>query len=123
MLNAESASRKATMQQCAEQRLVRYLDDEDDNLLGTVTEEPIVCGAMNWHADVQVTTTTHSRSVNFRIDTGADVTVVPDRFFNKNSPLRQTLSSVQSLTAFPQVMPSWKRYNRSNALTNSAARS
>ena len=46
-------------------------------------------GAVNWHADVQVTTTTHSCSVKFRIDTGADVTVLPDRFFNKNSPLIQ----------------------------------
>ena len=116
-------NKKGHYAQCAEQRLVRYLDDEDDNLLGTVTEEPMVCGAVNWHADLQVTTTTHSRFMKFRIDTGADVPVVPDRFFNKNSPLRQTLSSVQSLTAFPQVMPSWKRYNRSNALTNSAARS
>ena len=69
--------------------IVRYLDDEDDNVLGTATEEPMVCGAVNWHADVQVTTTTHSRSVNFRTDTGADVAVVPDRFFNKKSPLIQ----------------------------------
>ena len=69
--------------------IVRYLDDEDDSVLGTATEEPMVCGAVNWHADVQVTTTTHSRSVNFRTDTGADVTVVPDRFFNKKSPLIQ----------------------------------
>ena len=45
-------------------------------------------GAVNWHADVQATTTTHS-SVKFRIDTGADVTVLPDRFFSKSSPLIQ----------------------------------
>ena len=44
---------------------------------------------MDWHADVQVTTKTHSHSVSFRIDTGADVTVVPSRFFKKNSPLIQ----------------------------------
>ena len=69
---------------CRTKTVVRYLEDEDDNVLGTVTEEPRMCGAVNWHADVQVTTTTHSRSVKFRTDTGADVTVVPDRFFNKN---------------------------------------
>ena len=69
---------------CRIMTVVRYLEDEDYNILGTVTEEPMVCGAVNWHADVQVTTTTHSRSVKFRTDTGADVTVVPDRFFNKN---------------------------------------
>ena len=61
--------------------------------------------------------------MKFRIDSGADVTVVPDRFFNKNSSLRQTLSSVHSLTAFPQVMQGWKRFDRSNALTKSAAKS
>ena len=74
---------------CRTKTVVRYLEDEDDNVLGTVTDEPMMRGAVNWHADDQVTTTTHSRSVNFRIDTGADVPVVPDRFFNKNSPLIQ----------------------------------
>ena len=108
---------------CRTKTEVGYLDDEDDYVLGTATEERMVRGAVNWHADVQVTTTTHSRFMKFRIDTGAAVTVVPDRFFNKNSPLRQTLSSVQSLTAFPQVMQSWKRFDRSNALTKSAAMS
>ena len=29
--------------------------------------------------------------MKFRIDTGANVTVVPDRFFNKNSPLIQKM--------------------------------
>ena len=74
---------------CRTKTEVRYLEDEDDYVLGKVTEERMMCDAVNWHADVQVTTTTHSRSVNFRTDTGADVTVVPDRFFNKNSPLIQ----------------------------------
>ena len=36
---------------------------------------------------------------------------------------RQTPSSVQSLTAFPQMMQGWKRFDRSNALTKSAAKS
>ena len=71
---------------CRTKTEVRYLEDEDDYVLGKVTEERMMCDAVNWHADVQVTTTTHSRSVNFRTDTGADVTVVPDRFFNTNSP-------------------------------------
>ena len=35
------------------------------------------------------TTKTHSHSVNIRIDTGADVTVVAHRFFKKNLPLIQ----------------------------------
>ena len=74
---------------CRTKTEVGYLDDEDDYVLGTATEERMVRGAVNWHADVQVTTTTHSRPVNFRVDTGADVTVVPDRFFNKNSPVIQ----------------------------------
>ena len=74
---------------CRTKTVVRYLEDEDDNILGTVTEERMVCGAVNWHVDVQVTTTTHRRSVKFRIDTRVDVTVVPDRFFNKNLPLIQ----------------------------------
>ena len=74
---------------CRTKSDVRYLEDEDGNILGTVTEEPAVCGAVDWHADIQVTTKTHSHSVNFRIDTGADVTVVPSRFFKKNSPLIQ----------------------------------
>ena len=73
---------------CRTKTDVRCLEEED-SILGTVSEEPAVCGAVNWHADVQVTTKTHSHSVNFRIDTGADVTVVPDRFFKKNSTLIQ----------------------------------
>ena len=32
---------------CGTKTVVRYLEDEDDNLLGTVTEEPMVCGAVN----------------------------------------------------------------------------
>ena len=74
---------------CRTKSDVRFLEDEDGNILGTVTEKPAVCGAVDWHADVQVTTKTHSHSVSFRIDTGADVTVVPSRFFKKNSPLIQ----------------------------------
>ena len=73
---------------CRTKTVIRYLEDEDDNVLGTVTKEPMLHGAVNWHADVQATTTTHS-SVKFRIDTGADVTVLPDRFFSKSSPLIQ----------------------------------
>ena len=70
---------------CRTKTDVRYLED----IFGTVTEESGVCGAVNWHADVHVTTKIHSHSVNFRIDAGADVTVVPDRFFKMNSPLIQ----------------------------------
>ena len=74
---------------CRTKSDVRFLEDEDGNILGTVTEEPAVCGAVDWHADVQVTTKIHSHSVSFRIDTSPDVTVVPSRFFKKNSPLIQ----------------------------------
>ena len=74
---------------CRTRSDVRYLEDEDGNILGTVTEESAVCGAVDWHSDVQVTTKTHCHSVSFRIDTGADVTVVPGRFFKENSPLIQ----------------------------------
>ena len=45
---------------CRTKTVVRYLEDEDDNVLGTVTEELMMRGAVNWHADVQVTTTTQS---------------------------------------------------------------
>ena len=79
---------------CRTKTEVRNLDDEDDYVLGTATEERMVRGAVNWHADVQVTTTIHSRPVNFRIDTGADVTVVPDRFFSKTSPLIQKTGKI-----------------------------
>ena len=44
---------------------MRYLEDEDGNILGTVTEESAVCGAVNWHADVHVTAKTRSHSVSF----------------------------------------------------------
>ena len=36
-----------------------------------------------WHAKILV----NGKKVNFRVDTGADVTVVPRRYFTKNSPL------------------------------------
>ena len=74
---------------CRTKSDVRYPEDEDGNILGTVTEEPAVCGAVDWHADVQVTTKTHSHSVSFRTDTSADATVVLDGFFKKNLPLIQ----------------------------------
>ena len=38
-----------------------------------------------WHASIRV----NGKKVNFRVDTGADVTVVPSRYFTKNSPLIQ----------------------------------
>ena len=74
---------------CTTQSDASYLEDEDGNILGTVTEESAVCGAVNWIVDVHVTTNTHSHSVNFKTDTGADVTVVSSRCFKKNSPLIQ----------------------------------
>ena len=38
-----------------------------------------------WHAKILV----NGKKVNFRVDTGADVTVVPRIYFTKNSPLIQ----------------------------------
>ena len=40
---------------CRTKTEVGYLDDEDDYVLSTATEERMVRGAVNWHADVQKT--------------------------------------------------------------------
>ena len=50
----------------------------EGNSLSLETQDP-------WHAKILV----NGKKVNFRVDTGADVTVVPRRYFTKNSPLIQ----------------------------------
>lgn len=61
---------------------------EDDNVLGCVETIGAIDNDM-WHAQINVTTAIRSKVINFRLDTGADVTVIPERFFLKNSPLIQ----------------------------------
>ena len=66
-------------------------EEEEGGLLGSVRAESSsnhVNGVdASWHVDIQVTTSARSCAVKFRLDTGADVTVVPASYFKKNSPL------------------------------------
>ena len=41
---------------------------------------------LEWQAKTKVTTKVCSKIINFRLDTGVDVTVIPDRFFSKKFP-------------------------------------
>ena len=63
-----------------------------DVILGTITthsEDMMTSNSANsiqqdpWHAKISV----NGKTINFCADTGADVMVVPERFFRENSPL------------------------------------
>ena len=41
---------------------------------------------LEWQAKIYVTTKVYSKIINLRLDTGADVTVIPDSFFRKKFP-------------------------------------
>ena len=64
-------------------------EEQQQPILGSVTAEAHAAPAYintvcsTWYADIEVTTSVHSKSVKFRIDTGADVTVVPAGFLRK----------------------------------------
>ena len=67
-------------------RVVGQVDDSDEDfILGSITEEKTE--SINkiedpWHAEIQVNTC----KIKFRVDTGADVSVVPEKYFRKGSP-------------------------------------
>ena len=66
-------------------KAVGQVVEEDEDFLGSVTAEASAPTCINtigstWYADIEVTISVHSRSVKFRLDTGADVTVVPAGF-------------------------------------------
>ena len=66
-----------------------YYDEDDVPILGSVSTESEINSVDSWHADLLV----NSQKMSFRIDTGADVTVIPDRCFYENrlpSQNRQT---------------------------------
>lgn len=62
---------------------------DDEILLGAVINADVSGIDADWHVDIKVTTPVRSRSVRFRMDTGADVTVVPANYFQKDSKLIQ----------------------------------
>lgn len=70
---------------------VRGVAEEEKHFLGSISLGNIKDSEVNekndWQANIKVTTAICSKIVNFRLDTGADVTVIPDRFFRKNSPI------------------------------------
>uniref|UniRef100_A0A0L8G9Y1 Peptidase A2 domain-containing protein n=1 Tax=Octopus bimaculoides TaxID=37653 RepID=A0A0L8G9Y1_OCTBM len=71
--------------------MVRRIEEEEHHFLGYVSSENInaVCedNKIEWQAKIEVTTKVCSTIVEFRLDTGEDVIVVPNWFFRKNSPI------------------------------------
>ena len=63
---------------------IRYVDEEEVPILGSISTE--INTVDSWHADLLV----NSQKMSFRIDTGADVTVIPDRCFMKTDCLVKT---------------------------------
>ena len=82
---------------CRSKKTLRRLEEEEGVILGVITAvdsrkraKQRGTASVNslelqdpWHAKILV----NGKKVNFRVDTGADVTVVPRRYFTKNSPL------------------------------------
>ena len=72
---------------CRNKKTVRHVQEEesDDNIfLGSISEVNSV--EIDWHTELLV----DEKSVKFRIDTGADVSVVPDSYFRKLDGLQKT---------------------------------
>ena len=61
-----------------------YGDEDDLPILGSVESE--INTVDSWHAELLV----NSQKMTFRIDTGADVTVIPDRCFRNTDCLEKT---------------------------------
>ena len=61
-----------------------YGDEDDLPILGSVESE--INTVDSWHAELLV----NSQKMSFRIDTGADVTVIPDRCFRNTDCLEKT---------------------------------
>ena len=74
---------------CRSNKFVRHMEEEEDIILGAITEGQVNTLKEDWfHAKIQV----NGQNIQFRVDTGADVSVIPDRFFKKNSSVIQTTS-------------------------------
>ena len=76
---------------CKNKSEVREL--KEDDFLGSITLDKInsVKGVegSEWQAKIKVTTKVCSKINNFQLDTGTDVTVVPDWFLEKNPQLHR----------------------------------
>ena len=74
---------------CKNKSEVREL--KEDDFLGSITLDKIysVKGVegLEWQAKIKVTTKVCCKIINFRLDTGVDVTVILNRLFRKNSPV------------------------------------
>ncbi|KAK7114087.1 hypothetical protein V1264_000209 [Littorina saxatilis] len=71
---------------CRSKNSVRQVEEDDDDvILGSITSnETATVNSLKedlWHADIEV----NGQRVKFRVDTGADVSVVPERYFRKDS--------------------------------------
>lgn len=79
---------------------VRKINEEDGTLhiLGSVTTENIHViskdNTPNWQAMVKVIPKFCTKTINFRLDMGADVTIILDWYFKKNSPLIQPTNKI-----------------------------
>ena len=68
-------------------RRIQESDDEDHVLLGSISEvNSVESPDSKWYTELLV----DDKSVKFRIDTGADVTVVPETYFRKLDGLEKT---------------------------------
>ena len=63
-----------------------YVDDDDVPMLGSVNSDSDVNSVDSWHTELLV----NKQKMSFRIDTGADVTVIPDRCFKNTDNLEKT---------------------------------
>ena len=82
---------------CRSKKGLRRLKEEEEVILGIIGTDESGKRAKSrwttlvnsvelqdpWSANIKV----NGKKVNFRVDTGADVTVVPGRYFTRNSPL------------------------------------
>ena len=64
-------------------REVRHIEDEDMPTLGSVLE---INSVNSWNTEILV----NQKKMEFRIDTGADVSVIPDRCFKDTKVLKKT---------------------------------
>ena len=58
-------------------------------LLGNLSKHREKEKIIDWQAEMEDTTAVSSKIINFGLDTGADVPVVPGHFFRRNFPIIQ----------------------------------
>ena len=70
---------------CLSKKVFRRMEEaEDDIILGSIVDDTATVNNLKqdlWHADVSV----NGQRIKFRVDTGKDVFVVPERYFRKHS--------------------------------------